>query len=126
MFLKNRNNFSKNKRSKVTDYAALSAQKLNECVRLFLQCNVWCRPYGPRREKTCLGGFANNTGADQPAHTRSLISAFVIRYLESTVVKLAPCKIIFFYLISKAKETGLSLALLETPKTGFVATRPIL
>ena len=25
--------------------------------------------------------FANNTGADQPAHLRSLISAFVIRVL---------------------------------------------
>ena len=34
---------------------------------------------GPRREKTCLRGFSNNTGADQPAHPRSLISAFVIR-----------------------------------------------
>ena len=33
--------------------------------------------YGPRLEKTCLRGFANNTGADQPAHLRSLISAFV-------------------------------------------------
>ena len=32
----------------------------------------------PRREKTCLQGFANNKGADQPAHTRSLISSFVI------------------------------------------------
>ena len=40
---------------------------------------------GPRREKTCLRGFANNTGADQPAHSRSLISAFVIHFLESTV-----------------------------------------
>ena len=38
---------------------------------------------GPRREKTCLGGggVANNTGADQPVHLRSLISAFVIRFL---------------------------------------------
>ena len=40
---------------------------------------------GPRREKTCLRGFANNTGADQPAHPRSLISAFVIRCLESII-----------------------------------------
>ena len=31
--------------------------------------------YGPRREKTCLRGFANNTGTDQPAHPHSLISA---------------------------------------------------
>ena len=33
---------------------------------------------GPWREKTCLRGFVNNTGADQPAHLRSLISTFVI------------------------------------------------
>ena len=39
--------------------------------------------FGPRREKTCLRGVANNTGADQPAHPRSLISAFVIHFLES-------------------------------------------
>ena len=31
---------------------------------------------GPGREKTCLRGFENNTGADQLAHPRSLISAF--------------------------------------------------
>ena len=49
-------------------------------------------PIGPRREKTCLRRFANNTGADQPAHTRSLISAFVIRYLESNICKLATGK----------------------------------
>ena len=45
--------------------------------------------YGPQREKTCLRGFANNKGADKPAHPRSLISAFVIRLLESTLSKLA-------------------------------------
>ena len=32
----------------------------------------------------------NNKGADQPAHPRSLISTIVIRYLESTIVQLAP------------------------------------
>ena len=41
-------------------------------------------------------GFANNTGADQPAHPRSLISAFVVRYLESTICKLATGTISFF------------------------------
>ena len=44
---------------------------------------------GPRREETCLRGFANNTGADQPAHQRSLISAFVIHFLVSIIYKLA-------------------------------------
>ena len=36
----------------------------------------------PQREKTGLQGNANNKGADQPAHPRSLISAFVIGLLE--------------------------------------------
>ena len=45
--------------------------------------------YGPRHEKTCLRGFANSKGADQPAHPRSLISTFVIPLLESTISKLA-------------------------------------
>ena len=59
-----------------------------------LKVLTFTRPYyiftfGPQREKTCLRGFANNTGADQPAHPRSLISAFVIRFLESVICKLA-------------------------------------
>ena len=45
--------------------------------------------FRPQREKTCLRGFANNTGADQPAHPRSLISAFFIRFLKSIIYKLA-------------------------------------
>ena len=44
---------------------------------------------GPQRKKTCLRGFANNTGADQPAHPRSLISAFVIRFCGGNICKLA-------------------------------------
>ena len=50
----------------------------------------------PRHEKTCLRGSANNTGADQPAHLRSLISAFVIRFLESIICKLAAGEISIF------------------------------
>ena len=52
--------------------------------------------YGPQRKKTCLRGFANNRGADQPAHPRSLISAYVIRFLESVISKLATSKILVF------------------------------
>ena len=80
---------------------------------------------GPRREKTCLRGVANNTGADQPAHARSLISAFVIRFLESVISRLATNEISHFYIVCVAEETGLKIALTETPKTGFLATRPI-
>ena len=49
--------------------------------------------YGPRPEKTCLRWFGNNTGKDQPAHLCSLISAFVIRFLESIISRLATSKI---------------------------------
>ena len=52
--------------------------------------------YGPRPEKTCLWGFADNTGADQPAHLRSLISAFVIRFLENFICELATGEISIF------------------------------
>ena len=41
--------------------------------------------YGPRGEKTCLWGFSNYKGTDQPAHMRSLISASVIGFLESII-----------------------------------------
>ena len=36
-------------------------------------------------EKMCLMSYANNKCADQPAHPRSLISAFVVRCLESII-----------------------------------------
>ena len=81
--------------------------------------------YGPRREKTCLRGFANNTGADQPAHSRSLICTFVIRFLKSIISELALSEISIFYLVSVAEQAGLKLTLSETLKTGFVESRPI-
>ena len=40
---------------------------------------------GPGRAKTCLMPYANNKGADQPAHPSSLISAFVVRSLDSII-----------------------------------------
>ena len=52
--------------------------------------------YGPRREKTCLRGFANNEGVDQPALPLGLISAFVVRLLKSTIPRLATSGISMF------------------------------
>ena len=40
---------------------------------------------GPHHNKTCLRPLSNTKGADQPAHPHRLISAFVIRTLESTI-----------------------------------------
>ena len=43
-----------------------------------------------------VGGVGNIKGADQPAHPRSLISAFVIRSLKSIISKLATSEILLF------------------------------
>ena len=45
-------------------------------------CEKLCEP---GHEKMCLMSYANNKGADQPAHPRSLISAFVARCLDSII-----------------------------------------
>ena len=74
---------------------------------------------------TCLREFSNNTGADQPAHPRSLMSAFLIQFLESTICKLTTGEISIFQLVYVAEDTGLKLALSDTPKTGFVNSRHI-
>ena len=74
---------------------------------------------------TCLRWFVNNKDKEQPAHPHRLISAFVFRFLESVISKHDTGGISIFKLDPVAEETGLSLALSETPKTGFLATRPI-
>ena len=64
------------------------------CVEM--QTHLLLLLYGPRRKKTCLRGFANNKGADEPAHPRSLISTFVIRFLENCICKFATGEISIF------------------------------
>ena len=41
--------------------------------------------YEPDHEKMCLMSYAYNKCADHPAHPRSLISAFVVRCLDSII-----------------------------------------
>ena len=56
--------------------------------------------YVPRGEKTCgvtcLRGFANNKGADQPAHIHRLISTFVFPLLKSIISRAATGEISIF------------------------------
>ena len=40
---------------------------------------------GPGRAKMCLMPYANNKGADQPAHPHSLICVFVLRSLDGII-----------------------------------------
>ena len=72
-------------------------------------------------------GFTNNKGAGwcRPA-CASAQTDQPLCYLESIMSKLAPGETSIFYQVSVAVETGLSLALSETRKTGYVASGPIL
>ena len=57
------------------------------CLLLTFRCDtvvaVVVKLYGRSYAKMCLMPYANNKGADQPAHPRSLISTFVVRCLDS-------------------------------------------
>ena len=65
--------------------------------------------------KPVFGGLQTIKAQTSLLHRRRLISAFVIHLLKSIISEQVQ--------FSVAEETGLSLALSETPKTGFVAAR---
>ena len=69
--------------------------------------------------RRCLISFANNKGADQPAHPRSLISAFVVRCLDSIISQDSIAEISRLYLVSVAAQAGLSLTWSQTPDDTF-------
>ena len=56
----------------------------------------------------CLVSYANNKGADQPAYLRSLISAFVVRCLDSVMSLVSVTKISSPMLASVAEQASLS------------------
>ena len=67
----------------------------------------------------CLMSYVNNKAADQPAHPRSLISAFVVRCLESIISLDSIAEISRVKLASVAVKAGLCLAWSETPEDMF-------
>ena len=63
--------------------------------------------------------YANNKGADQPAHPRILISAFDVRCLDSILLMLSKPRNARLLLASVAEQTGLSLNWAQTPDDRF-------
>ena len=63
--------------------------------------------------------YANNKAADQPAHLRRLISAFVARCLDSIMSLVSVTKISNLKLASVAEQAGLSLTWSETSEDTF-------
>ena len=70
-------------------------------------------------EKMCLMSYANNKGADQPVHPRRLISAFVVRCLDSIISLDYIAEISRLLLASVAELASLSLTWPETPGDMF-------
>ena len=52
---------------------------------------------------------ANNKGADQSAHPRSLVSVVGIRSLVRTIFKLSPSEVTTVHLVSVAEQSGMCL-----------------
>ena len=73
----------------------------------------------PGHEKTCQVSYANNKGADQLAHPRSLMSAFVVRCLGSVMSLVSVTKISSLMLASVAEQASLSLTWSENPEDTF-------
>ena len=67
----------------------------------------------------CLIAYANNKGADQPVHSRSLISTFVVRCLDSMICIFAISKVSRYSLVSVAEQAGLNLTWLKIPEDTF-------
>ena len=63
--------------------------------------------------------YANNKGADQTTHPRSLISAFAVRCLDSVMSVVSVTKLSSLMLASVAEQVGLSLTWSETPEDRF-------
>ena len=72
-----------------------------------------------RAMRKCVVSYANNKGADQPALPRSLISAFVVRCLDSIISLDSIAEISRIELASVAAQAGLCLAWSETPVDMF-------
>ena len=77
------------------------------------------RLYEPGHEKMCLRSYANNKGADQPAHARSLFSGFVFRCFDSIISLDSIAEISRIQLASVVAQASLCLAWSETPEDTF-------
>ena len=78
-----------------------------------LSKNIGSLRYEPHPQENLFMPYANNNGADQPAHACSLISTFVVRCLDSIIL-----------LVSISEISGLYLAFVGShmAETGFLMT----
>ena len=66
---------------------------------------------------------ANSKDPDQPEHPRSLVRAFVVRFLDGITPLVSISEIPRHLLASEADQAGLYLNRSQTPETGVLVTR---
>ena len=76
---------------------------------------------GLRHDKTCLCNM-RTTKAQISLRIRAVISAFIIRCLDSIIPLVSISEISSLYLASVTAQAGLCLPWSQTPKTGFLMT----
>ena len=94
---------------------------MNEPILGCFEHTIWATPW-----ENLFYAYANNKGADQPAHPRSLISTCIVPCLVSITPLVSITKISSLQLASVLEQAGLSLTWSKIPKTGFLVTRLIL
>ena len=77
-------------------------------------CHIWTRSCQNVSYAIC-----EQQRADQPVHSRNLISTFVVHCLDSTICTLAISKVSGFLLASVAEQDGLNLTRSKIPKDTF-------
>ena len=103
------------KRNFSTICLTLSLYMLRSLLWSFNIKQIW-----PTSWENLFMTYANNKGADQPAHPGSLISTFVVHMLDSILPILAIPEISRVQLVSVALQASLSFTCSQTPKTGFL------
>ena len=83
----------------------------------YLLGNIWATSW-----ENLFMPYANNKGADQSAHPRNQISAFVVRCLDSIIRLVSISEISRLQTVSVAVQASLSLTWSKIPKTGFLVT----
>ena len=96
----------------LTQQQAIRASKKGKLFKMLSK--MWLK-----LSENLLLPYANNKGADQPAHPRSRISTFFVRCLDSIIHTLAKFIISRLWLDSEAEQTGLSLTWSETTDHRF-------
>ena len=92
----------------ITEQFWILLDVLPSLLRIMTFCQVLLLLWATSWENLFLP-YANNKGADQPAHPRSLISTFVVRCLDSIIPLVSISEMSSLYLASVAVQAGLSL-----------------